>query len=125
MAPTTLTTITQTNSTTYADELGVSIGLTRLVGEDSESYIKRLKLATRIDTSQDYIGLLNEISLQLGLTTSPLISLSSVSHNPLLVTVALTGIVLTDSVTHATQTISLIHISEPTRQAEMSYAVFC
>jgi hypothetical protein len=110
MAPTTLTTITQTNSTTYADELGVSIGLTRLVGEDSESYIKRLKLATRIDTSQDYVGLLNEISLQLGLTTSPLISLTSLTGNSLTVTVALTGIVLTDTITHATQTVPILTV---------------
>jgi hypothetical protein len=108
MAPTPLTTITQINSTTYADELGVQIGLTRLPGETSESYMKRLKLATRIDTSQDYIGLLNELTLQLGLTTSNLISLASVSGNPLLVNIALTGIVLTDTVLLTTQTIPVV-----------------
>jgi hypothetical protein len=110
MAPTTLTTITQTNSTTYSDELGVSIGLPRLIGENSESYVKRLKSATRIDTSQDYVGLLNEISLQLGLTTSPLISLVSNTSNPLSVVVALTGIIITDTITHVTQTIPIVKV---------------
>lgn len=103
-------TVTESNSTTYADELGVQIGLPRLPGEDSESYIKRLKLATRIDTSQDYVGLLNEITLQLGLTTSNLISLTSITGNPLLVTVALTGIVLKDSITLVTQTVPIVTV---------------
>ncbi|MGC1582153.1 MAG: hypothetical protein WA766_11750 [Candidatus Acidiferrales bacterium] len=110
MAPTILTTITQTNSTSYCDELGVLIGLTRLVGESSEDYIKRLKLATRIDTGQDYVGLLNEITLQLGLTSQLLISLASVTGNPLNVTSNLQGIVLTDTVTQATQTISIVTV---------------
>src|SRR5271168_585293 len=110
MAPTILTTITQTNSTTYADELGVQIGLPRLVGETSSEYVKRLKLATRIDTSQDYIGLLNEITLQLGLKSSNLISLASVTGNPLSVVSNLQGVVLTDTVTQATQTIPILTV---------------
>src|SRR5271156_3024434 len=77
MPPTTITTITQTNSTTYADEVGIQIGLPRLPGETSEAYVKRLNTATRVDTSQDYIGLLNEITLQLGLNIGYLISLAS------------------------------------------------
>jgi hypothetical protein len=101
-------TITQTNSTTYADELGVLIGLSRLPGETSESYVKRLKTATRVDTSQDYVGLLNEITLQLGLSVRKLISLTSNTGNPLTVVSALTGIVLTDTITQATQTVPIV-----------------
>jgi hypothetical protein len=110
MAPTTLTTITETNSTTYADELGIQIGLTRLPGESSESYMKRLKLATRIDTSQDYIGLLNELTLQLGLSTGKLISLASPVGHALRVDIALTGIVLTDTITLATQIVPIVEV---------------
>ena len=34
-------------------------------------------------------------------------------------------VALEESVTDAVAQLSLIHISEPTRQAEISYAVFC
>lgn len=107
---TTLNTITQTNSTTYVDELGVLIGLSRLPGETSEAYLKRLKTATRVDTSQDYIGLLNELTLQLGLAVSKLISLASISGNSLTVTSDLTGIILTDTVLTTTQTIPILTV---------------
>lgn len=102
--------ITPTNSTTYADEVGVLIGLSRLPGEDSEAYVKRLKTATRVDTSQDYVGLLNELTLQLGLKISKLISLASVTSNKLTVTSDLTGIVLTDTITLETQTIPIVKV---------------
>ena len=107
---TTLTTITQINSTTYADELGVQIGLPRLIGETAEAYIKRLKLATRIDTGVDYRGLLNEITLQLGLNSEKLISLTSVSGNSLNISANLAGIILTDTVTEATQTVPVVMV---------------
>lgn len=103
-------TITQTNSTTYADELGVLIGLSRLPGESAESYVKRLKTATRVDTSQDYVGLLNEITLQLGLAVASLINLTSQSGNPLKVSSALTGVVLTDTISSVTQTVPIVKI---------------
>lgn len=103
-------TVTQTNSTTYADELGVLIGLSRLPGESSEGYVKRLKTATRVDTGQDYVGLLNELTLQLGLKVSKLISLTSRSGNSLTVVVALTGVVLSDTITLATQTIPIVTV---------------
>lgn len=102
--PTTLTTIVETNSTTYVDELGVLIGLSRLPGETSEQYLKRLKTATRIDTSQSYIGLLNEITLRLGLQISRVISLNSV--NPIVVNLSLAGLILTQG--NNTQTIPLV-----------------
>lgn len=110
MSPITLTTVTQTNSTTYADEVGVLIGLSRLPGEGSEAYIKRLKMATRVDTSQDYVGLLNELTLQLGLSIRKLISLASISGNKLTVTSALTGIILIDTITLSTQTIPIVTV---------------
>lgn len=107
MAPSTiLTTITPTNSTTYADEVGVSIGLPRLPGETAESYVKRLKLATRIDTNQDYRGLLNEITLRLGLVSAKLIALAA--DSPISVTVNLAGIVLTNG--SITQNIPLLTV---------------
>jgi hypothetical protein len=105
-----VTTIIQTNSTSYCDELGVLIGLSRLPGESSDSYIKRLKTATRIDVGQDYVGLLNELTLQLGLSISKLISLTSRTGNSLTVEVALTGIVITDTLTLATQTIPIVNV---------------
>lgn len=110
MTTTILNTITEVNSTTYSDELGVLIGLSRLPGEPSESYIKRLKTATRVDTGQDYVGLLNELTLQLGLQINQIISLSSISGNALSVMSALTGIVLTDTGTQTTQTIPIVTV---------------
>lgn len=102
--------ITETNSTTYADEVGVLVGLSRLPGESSEAYVKRLKTATRVDTSQDYVGLLNELTLQLGLNINKLISLTSRTGNILNVDIALTGIVLTDTITQATQTVPIVTV---------------
>lgn len=108
--PTNITLITETNSTTYADEVGILIGLSRLPGETSESYVKRLKTATRVDTSQDYVGLLNELTLQLGLSVSKVIGLTSVSGNPLNVDIALTGMVLKDTITTVTQTVPIVTV---------------
>lgn len=105
-----VTTIIETNSTSYCDELGVLIGLSRLPGESSESYMKRLKVATRVDTSQDYVGLLNELTLQLGLSINKLISITSMTGNSLSITVALTGVVLTDTLTLASQTIPILTV---------------
>lgn len=105
-----VTTILETNSTSYCDELGVLIGLSRLPGEPSESYMKRLKVATRIDTSQDYVGLLNELTLQLGLSINKLISITSLTGNSLTVVVALTGVVLTDTLTLNSQTIPILTV---------------
>jgi hypothetical protein len=104
MSPVHLTTIVEANSTTYADELGVLIGLSRLPGETSERYLKRLKTATRIDVSQGYVGLLNEITLQLGLKLKRMISLTSM--NQVVVNVSIAGVVLTQGVN--TQTIPLV-----------------
>ena len=55
-------------------------------------------------------------SLHIGHFSSFLISkrLKDAGHNPILLVGGGTGLIL-----------SLIHISEPTRQAEISYAVFC
>lgn len=94
-----ITAVNNVNSTSYIDELGISIGLSRLPGETSDEYIRRLRTATRINTGQDYVGLLNEISLRLGLKVERAISLDG--NTPFDVAVSLAGISLsTDTETH-------------------------
>lgn len=87
-----LPSVIQTNSTTYCDELGILVGINRLPGEQSDAYLRRLKLATRISRDQSYIGLLNEISLRLGLNLYRAISLES--DTALIVNCNVGGIIL-------------------------------
>lgn len=54
------------NSTSYADLLGLQLGLDRLQEESTDSYIKRLEFAARLSRDHSYTGAVNEISLQLG-----------------------------------------------------------
>lgn len=58
------------NSTTYADLLGLQLGLDRLQGETSEAYVRRLSFASNLRREHPYEGALNEISLQLGVEPS-------------------------------------------------------
>ncbi len=61
-----LTELQQVNSTTYVDLLGVMVGLERLLGETSDSFIERVLLAAKSNRSSEYIGVINELNLQFG-----------------------------------------------------------
>lgn len=69
--------LTLANSTTYADLLGVTVGLERLPGEDAGTFTGRVRQAARADRSATYWGLLNETLLQFGLQPSVGLTISS------------------------------------------------
>lgn len=54
------------NSTTYSDLLGLQLGLPRLLGETTNTYVKRLEFAAALSRKHPYQGALSEINLQLG-----------------------------------------------------------
>jgi len=89
----TLTNPQPVNSTTYADLLGILVGVPRLPGETSQDYFDRLSKAGQCDRTQDYQGMVDEINLQLGLKTYQSIALSGPEAT---VTVTVAGVVLTD-----------------------------
>lgn len=82
-----ITQIQVSNSTSYADVLGLQIGLDRLQGETTPTYLKRLEAAVRLRREHPYEGALNEVSLQLGFAPAPYISLNVAA-----------GIVITSSI---------------------------
>lgn len=67
--PDRFTSLVTSNSTTYADLLGVLVGLERLVGEDASSFVDRVQQAAKADRSAAYEGLVNELLLSFGLET--------------------------------------------------------
>lgn len=71
-----VTQIQQSNSTTYADLVGLLLGLPRILGETSSQYIKRLEFASNLLRTHPYQGALNEINLRLGTEPVEYISLS-------------------------------------------------
>jgi hypothetical protein len=68
----------QVNSTTYIDLLGVLVGLDRLPGEPADVFADRLYKAASLDRGVDYVGLMNALTLELGLELSELISLERI-----------------------------------------------
>ncbi len=70
--------VTQTNSTTYADLLGVQVGLDRLPGETAADFIDRMHLAVTAGRGAEYTGLINELNLQFGLSLNQAFEVSSV-----------------------------------------------
>lgn len=80
------------NSTTYADILGLQLGLDRLQGETSEAYIKRLEFASRLRRTHPYEGALNEISLQLGVEPKAYISVAMPADK--IISVSIAGVVV-------------------------------
>jgi hypothetical protein len=87
--------VQESNSTTYIDILGVLLGLSRLPSETSQSFYDRLMRATKSNRTHQYIGLINELSLQLGLNLHLAVQLSG----PVLtnVSVSIAGISLSNS----------------------------
>lgn len=83
----------QINSTTYADLLGVSLGLPRLPGEPASKYFDRLSRAGQSDRSHNYKGLIDEINLELGLNTYRALLLSGPDAD---VNVSVAGVTLSD-----------------------------
>lgn len=60
-----------TNSTSYADIVGLAFGLERLAGEDTISFMDRLYLAAASTRNHTYQGVVNELSFDLGLSVRP------------------------------------------------------
>lgn len=69
--------VQQVNSTSYADVVGLSLGLSRLPGENTADYADRLYQATTLVRDHSFQGTVNEIALQLGLQIAAGISVSS------------------------------------------------
>jgi hypothetical protein len=80
------------NSTTYADLLGLQLGLQRLLGETSRNYIKRLEAASVLKRDHPYEGALNEVNLQLGTIPSEYIHVDLAQGQ--IITVSIAGIVI-------------------------------
>lgn len=87
-----VTQIQQVNSTSYADEVGILIGLDRLPGETTTAYVQRLEAATQLRRDQPYEGALNGINLALGFLPSPYIHLAIPANT--VVSVSIAGIVV-------------------------------
>lgn len=71
-----ITQLQEINSTTYADLIGVQVGLPRLTGETADAYVKRLEFAVNLTRTHPYAGSLNEVNLQLGVEPALYISLN-------------------------------------------------
>lgn len=87
--------IQQINSTSYADEVGLLIGLDRLPGETTTAYVQRLEAATQLRRDQPYEGALNGINLALGFEPATYISLALPADT--VVSVSIAGIVVGDA----------------------------
>jgi hypothetical protein len=78
----------QQNSTSYADTLGLQLGLDRLQGETTADYLKRLEFASRLRREHPYEGSLNEVSLQLGFEPTPYVNLPSIGTSIISISIA-------------------------------------
>ena len=65
------------NSTTYVDLLGVLAGLERNSGETAADFADRIARASVLPRGADYIGLINELCLQLGFEIEPAIHIEA------------------------------------------------
>lgn len=95
------------NSSTYADELGVLIGIDRLSGEAAGDYLDRLAMAVTSSRSADYIGLMNQICLALDLPMSQAIEIDG--PDDATITVSIGGLSL--SAARAVTTIPLVSLT--------------
>lgn len=89
-----VTQIQLTNSTTYADTLGLQLGLPRILGETADQYLKRLEFAANLTRTAPYPGAVNEINLRLGVTPAAYISLTLPDSVPTVVTISIAGITI-------------------------------
>jgi len=81
-----------TNSTSYADLLGLQLGLPRLQGETTNAYVKRLEFAAHLRRTHPYEGALNEINLQLGVEPAPYVNVELGSNTTISCSIA--GVIL-------------------------------
>lgn len=89
--PTTITQIDAINSTSFADVAGLGAGLSRLPQESATDFLERVQRAGRMSRSVDYESVVNEISLQLGLSTDEGIAVTS-EDTQASITVDLSGV---------------------------------
>lgn len=90
------------NSTTYADVVGLQLGLPRFQGETSTRYMARLYAATAKRRDLSYEGLQDELTLQLGLdqwvgirvTSTNLQAIVTVGLGTVTVTLGLTSVLI-------------------------------
>ena len=87
-----ITRLQATNSTTYADLIGLQMGLPRLSGETAISYIQRISAASHLVRTHAYEGAVNEINLQLGFVPQAYIGLNLAPNT--IVSVSITGVVI-------------------------------
>lgn len=74
----TVSNLQRINSTSYADVVGLYLGIERLPGEETPVYLDRLALAACSKRDTTYEGLVNELCFQLGLEVRPVIELTGV-----------------------------------------------
>ncbi len=99
------------NSTSYADLLGLQLGLPRLQGETTNAYVKRLEFAAHLRRTHPYEGALNEINLQLGVEPATYINVELGANT--IISCSIAGIVL-DNDPSAKVTIPLLEFDNDT-----------
>lgn len=87
-----ITELATTNSTTYADLVGLQVGLDRLQGESASDYVKRLEVATHLRREHPYEGALNEINLQLGMIPAKYLHIELPTST--VISVSLAGVII-------------------------------
>jgi hypothetical protein len=80
------------NSTTYVDMLGIEVGLTRLQGETSTSFLRRIALEGISTKDHTYATTLQRIAIELGLSIKNGITISSTV--PLVITSNIAGLAI-------------------------------
>lgn len=85
-------TVSQVNSTTYSDVIGLQLGLDRLPGETAERYVKRLEAAGHLRREHPYEGAINEINLRLGFAPQSYINVAL--STPVTINVSIAGVVI-------------------------------
>lgn len=86
---------TSVNSTTYVDLIGVLVGLTRIPGESSQDFLVRLEDAIRSRRDSTYIGILNEIRLNLALPVDEAFSVSATQSEFFNIDCSVAGVTMT------------------------------
>ena len=85
---------TKVNSTTYVDMLGVDVGITRLPGEISADFLRRVSIEGNIPRNHTYSATLERIANALGLETSIGIVISC--EDPIIINCSIGGLTITN-----------------------------
>ena len=89
-------TITELNSTSYIDIIGLLIGETRLPNEGASQFARRLESIAKARKDHSYEGCLEQISSELGFATAPYITITSTDPNAV-ISFTFTGLSLISS----------------------------